>query len=176
MARGAAGGRLLRLRGAGRTMDAPEGLAEEVLAFAKKQMRHNAFQESLYDAAMAWAHAIDWRRERWLQALLVAHAVVWAVTLATRRRSSVQFVIFILTCTIVYMLERINAWCALHWREFSTQNYFDKNGVFAGVVVAMPLTLLLLFQLLNSLYLTSQLLVVQKRAELRGIVERKKDK
>ena len=40
---------------------------------------------------------------------------------------------------LVYNAERINSLAGRHWQQFARQNYFDGNGVFAGVLLGAPL-------------------------------------
>ena len=47
--------------------------------------------------------------------------------------------------------EDLNAYLATNWRSFSTQNYFDKNGVFVSVVFSGPMLAASMFLLLNAL-------------------------
>ena len=35
--------------------------------------------------------------------------------------------------------ERLNTYGAEHWREFATQNYFDRNGTFFSFMISAPL-------------------------------------
>ena len=69
--------------------------------------------------------------------------------------------------------ESFNSYGAKNWQAFSTQNYFDKNGVFASVIFSSPLLILGVGIMLNALYETSQMLVTVKRLEL-GIDKRGK--
>mmetsp|Transcript_13567 Transcript_13567/g.15763 ORF Transcript_13567/g.15763 Transcript_13567/m.15763 type:complete len:91 (+) Transcript_13567:265-537(+) len=77
---------------------------------------------------------------------------------------------------LVYMSELINAYCAVHWKKFSSQNYFDKHGVFTGLFWAAPLLILMMFQMLNALYQSSNMLVEVKVAELKEKRKQKKKK
>ena len=63
----------------------------------------------------------------------------------------------------VYASERLNAAAAARWRDFSTQNYFDRNGVFACVVWAAPLLLLAAALLVGFLGRAARLLVRARR-------------
>lgn len=46
-----------------------------------------------------------------------------------------------LAVALVYNAERINALAGRHWQRFARQDYFDKSGVFAGVLLGAPLLL-----------------------------------
>ncbi|CAE7674492.1 TMEM18 [Symbiodinium microadriaticum] len=84
-----------------------------------------------------------------------------------RKNVNIQTGIFLLVTILVAMSEFLNSYCADHWREFSSQNYFDKRGVFAGSIFAAPLLIIALFQLINFLIMSSSALVTAKRLELR---------
>jgi hypothetical protein len=59
----------------------------------------------------------------------------------------------------VYCSERLNALAGAHWQAFSTQDYFDKHGVFAAVLWCAPLVLLLTAMLVGFLVRAARLLV-----------------
>ena len=67
----------------------------------------------------------------------------------------------------IYAAERINVWAGQNWRSFSTQNYFDKSGVFIGVVYAAPLLAIMFLQLINAVWLCSSMLIEVKRMEIK---------
>ena len=98
---------------------------------------------------VAFSSAIDWK-ETWIVSLLSFHAVIFLLIILTRKRLGVQSAIFFFISIIVRMSERINSYCAIHWQEFSTQNYFDKNGLFAGVFLAAPLLMMCLLMLVSA--------------------------
>lgn len=59
----------------------------------------------------------------------------------------------------VYLAERLNTLAAANWERFATQNYFDKQGVFISTMWSMPLLLIGVVMLFQSLYSASSLLV-----------------
>lgn len=73
---------------------------------------------------------------------------------------------------IVRAAERLNDYGAKHWKEFATQNYFDRRGIFIGIMLCGPLLLDSFMMLFMFVIEASQLLVEVKREELR----RKKEK
>jgi hypothetical protein len=101
---------------------------------------------SAYEHWQAFSHAVNWQ-QTWIRMILSFHVGLYVLAYCTRQNVNIQSVIFFLIIIIVGFLERINNFCANNWRIFSDQNYFDKHGVFAGVVVAMPLLALGFFQL-----------------------------
>lgn len=99
--------------------------------------------------APAFTSAIDWN-EDWIRYLLAFHVILLVLTILFRKNVNFQTGIFFLITVLVSMSEYINAYCSEHWREFSSQDYFDKHGVFAGSVFAAPLLGIALFQLVSS--------------------------
>jgi hypothetical protein len=78
---------------------------------------------------------------------------------ATRHNNTAQIVLFVVLMAAVYLAERLNSLAAAHWERFSTQNYFDKQGVFVSTMWSMPLLLIGVVMLFQSLYNASSLLV-----------------
>ncbi len=39
----------------------------------------------------------------------------------------------------MFARRHINSFAALHWRQFSAVNYFDRHGIFISAVVSAPL-------------------------------------
>ena len=83
----------------------------------------------------------------------------FALQVATRRNNTAQMVLFVIIMAAVYMAERLNTIAAANWERFSTQNYFDKQGVFVSTMWSMPLLLIGVVMLFQSLYSASSLLV-----------------
>ncbi len=69
----------------------------------------------------------------------------------------------------VYCSERLNALAGAHWQAFSTQDYFDKGGVFAAVLWCAPLVLLLTAMLVGFLVRAARLLVRAAAYRLRAL-------
>lgn len=51
---------------------------------------------------------------------------------------------------MIYNAERLNAFAGRHWQRFARQNYFDKNGVFAGVLLGAPLIFIMFVILVST--------------------------
>ena len=126
-----------------------------------------------YDQAMGFYHAISWSEEKWLQALLATHVLTFLFILLGRRFYTLQVLVFLVMCGLVFMAERLNEIGRERWQEFSTQNYFDTHGVFMGVVFAAPMLLNLTLQLFITLGEASRLVIQVKRHEL-GIDKKQK--
>jgi Transmembrane protein 18 len=59
---------------------------------------------------------------------------------------------------LVYNAERINTLAGRHWQQFARQNYFDGNGVFAGVLLGAPLLTIMFVILVRHMLLRCALL------------------
>ena len=127
-------------------------------------------QPSFYNNMMGFYHAVDWR-EKWIQGILCFHVFYLLISFLTRKSPTVQFSLLIIICILIYFAETFNAYGSKHWNRFSTQDYFDSNGVFMSVIFSTPLLLIGVGIMLHALYDTSQMLVKVKRLEL-GIDKR----
>jgi len=145
---------------------------EDVSAAVLKSLAGAGGYSEPWDVAQGFVHAVSWEKETWLQALIAFHVLLWAIAFLSRHHSASQAVLFVVVSGLVASAETANRIAAKHWRRFSTQNYFDEHGVFAGVAFAGPLLLLLLLIMLNLVRLASNLLVDVKRRELRAKVKK----
>jgi transmembrane protein 18 len=102
-----------------------------------------------YQGWVAFSSAIDWK-ETWIVSLLTFHVLLFILIVVTRKRLGVQSCIFFFISILVRLAERINTYCSSHWQDFSTQNYFDKNGIFAGVLFSAPLLAMCLMMLVSN--------------------------
>ncbi|RYR08191.1 hypothetical protein Ahy_B05g075761 [Arachis hypogaea] len=119
-----------------------------------------------YDNFIGFFHAIDWK-EPWLIGLAGFHIVLLLVTIITRRKTNFQMCLFLLTLAGVYLAERLNTVLRMNWKSFSSQNYFDPNGLFMSVLWSGPLLIIAMIILINTLFSLCYLIVRWKRAELR---------
>lgn len=104
---------------------------------------------TLYEHTVAFGSAIDWS-EHWIRCLLAFHVLCLCVSILFRKNMDVQTVLFVILSALVYFAERINSYCSVNWRLFSKQNYFDKAGVFAGIVFSAPLLCICFIQLVSG--------------------------
>merc|ERR1711957_112774 len=79
---------------------------------------------------------------------------------------------------IVRVAERLDGIGSSRWKDFSTQNYFDKNGVFIGIMVCAPLLLVCLLVLVSIIWEAQQMLMDVKNMKMnpRKKQRQKKDK
>lgn len=146
------------------------GIASEILEMAQ-EANAGSGPQTPWEHVEAFTAAVDWS-ERWIQCLLGAHAALFLLTVLTLRLQNLQMALFLLICGVVALAEPLNSWAAANWQAFATQNYFDKHGVFASVMLCAPLLIVGFIQLLYFLYSASTLLVTVKREELRRKLRR----
>ena len=60
-------------------------------------------QRSFYDDAMGFFHAVAWREEKWLWAVIAFEILLLATILMTKSRWNVQVFLFSLTSALVYL-------------------------------------------------------------------------
>ena len=68
---------------------------------------------------------------------------------------------------LVRCSEWLNGLGAKHWQKFATQDYFDRRGIFTGIMLSGPLLLDSLMMLLFFVSEAAQLLVEVKTQELK---------
>lgn len=120
-------------------------LEGQVLDLMKKT---NKAPSDAWQSWMAFSSAINWN-ENWIRSLMVFYVFLFLVIILTRKRLGIQSCIFFFIAILVRLAETINTYCYNHWQDFSTQNYFDKNGLFAGTVYAAPLLTICLMMLVR---------------------------
>ena len=91
---------------------------------------------------------------------------MYACAYATTRSDTAQAAVFVATTALLYVARHLNRAAGAHWAGFSTQNYFDEQGLFAGVVWCAPLILLQTAMVVGFLVRAARLLVRVKRLEL----------
>ena len=97
----------------------------------------------------AFSAAVDWT-ETWIRCLVGLHLLCLVLAIGLRRNLDLQTGLFIVICGLVYFAESINGYCHQHWRSFARQNYFDRAGIFAGVMFSGPLLTVLLIQVVRN--------------------------
>jgi hypothetical protein len=136
-------------------------VGEELIRESSRKLRDAAGPDALrqaYELYRGFFEAVDWT-EPWLVAVLSLHAMLLLVAL-------------------VFIAERLNGLASAHWRAFSTQDYFDKEGVFTTTVFCVPLIAVLVVVLVNFLRLMASMMIQAKRAQLkqRARAEAKKER
>ena len=155
-------------------------VGEELIRESSRKLRDAAGPDALrqaYELYRGFFEAVDWT-EPWLVAVLSLHAMLLLVAVATRKSETAQMCVFALCAFLVFIAERLNGLASKHWRAFSTQDYFDKEGVFTTTVFCVPLIAVLVVVLVNFLRLMASMMIQAKRAQLkqRARAEAKKER
>ncbi|CAK4694210.1 hypothetical protein LEN26_006938 [Aphanomyces euteiches] len=121
-----------------------------------------------------WYEAVDWT-EPLIVGLIAFHLTLLVSVLLFRKAFWIQVALFLFICGTIFVSERLNALGQEHWRVFASQNYFDKNGVFMGILVAGPLLAVGFVQLVSNMHTMANLVVIVKRHELKQKKKTKDD-
>lgn len=109
--------------------------------------QENPYEQSFYNDAAGFVAAVNWQEDgHWLAIFPVIHVVYFSLVICFRRVEIIQLGIFFSICGLLFALEYVNVFLQDHWREFSTQNYFDSHGLFLGIMLAGPLLVIGFFQ------------------------------
>ncbi|CAE7263697.1 tmem18, partial [Symbiodinium pilosum] len=99
------------------------------------------YTQNFWEDVQAFAHAIDWRKDTWIWALFVVEFVDLLCIVASRRSWEKLSVIFMANTCCLAAAESLNRLAGQHWAFFSSQDYFDSAGVFASIMLGLPLLL-----------------------------------
>lgn len=136
----------------------------------------HAYTQSFTEDVQAFAHAVDWDKDRWIFGIFAIEALIYLFVLCSRKHTGRLCVIFMLNAFILVWAEKINSAAAEHWEKFSTQQYFDKSGVFASVIVGVPLIICQFLIVVLLLWEASKMVVKVKRVQIRKeLAEKKKE-
>ena len=124
--------------------------AEEHIHTLIKSVNSKLGPSSFYDHIESFASSITWS-ERWIQGVISFHILLLVVILLLRKNLELQFAVFLIICVMIYCSEYLNSLGAIHWKDFSTQNYFDRNGVFMSIFFAGPLLFIGFVQLVRHI-------------------------
>lgn len=105
-------------------------------------------------------------QEPWIRGLVAFHVALYACAYATTSSDAAQATLFVATSGLLYGSRWLNRLAGANWARFSTQNYFDTQGVFAGVLWCAPIIVLQTAMVLGFLWRAAKLLVRVKRLEL----------
>ena len=142
-----------------------EGMAEQVMGdIFQGQMGPQTPMEHL----QAFRAAIDWT-EPLIVGLLIFQLVMFACTVMVIKRSGTasRLGLLVFIAIVVRLAERINAYAGARWEDIATQNYFDTNGIFVLIFLAVPLVLDCVVMLVSFMREASSLLVEVKTRELK---------
>lgn len=117
----------------------------------------------------AFRSAITWS-ESFIQCLVVFQIFIFCLSIWVSRRDrglNVRVAVMVMIGIIVRSAEWMNRQGSMHWKRFCTQNYFDRRGIFMGVMVCAPLLFDCLIMLIFFVREAGILLVQVKRKEIR---------
>ncbi|KAG4380668.1 hypothetical protein GLYMA_16G216600v4 [Glycine max] len=114
--------------------------------------------------------------EPWVMRLPGFHVVLLLVTILSRKKTSFQMFLFLLTLVGVYLAESLNRFLGKNWKSFSSHNYFDPSGLFMSVLWSGPLLVISMIILINTLFSLCYLIVRWKIAELKHLARAARDK
>ena len=143
-----------------------EGIADGVL---KDIMGKQVGPQTPMEHFDAFKSAIRWG-EPFILGLIAFQIVIFLLCFWVSRKHSSTASRIVLMCFIgivVRLSERLNGLGARNWEAFATQNYFDRQGVFVGIMFCAPLLMDCFFMLTMFIREASQLVVDVKRMELK---------
>eukprot|EP00980_Cylindrotheca_fusiformis_P010099 scaffold2243_cov122-Cylindrotheca_fusiformis.AAC.15 len=144
-----------------------EGMADSVIGDIMKNQASGP--SSLWEHFQAFKSAITWS-ETFIQCLVAFQVFMFFSSLWVSRKDgslTTRVVLMVFIGTLVRSAEWLNDLGSKNWQKFSTQNYFDRRGIFFAVMVCGPLLLDCLMMLLLFVKEAGQLLVEVKRGEIR---------
>jgi hypothetical protein len=121
------------------------------------------------DHFQAFKSAITWS-EPFIYSLVAFQVVMFLLCLAVSRKGTgvtPRLSLMVFTGILVRSAEWLNGIGARNWEKYCTQNYFDKKGIFIGVMLCGPLLVNCLIMLMMFVREAGQLLVQVKTTELR---------
>lgn len=150
------------------------GMADSVMSDI---MSTQVGPETAKEHIQAFTAAITWD-EPFIRFLIAFHVLVIVVAVTLGRKGGIysRMGLMVFVGLIVRLAERLNAIGASRWREFSTQNYFDKNGIFMGITVCAPLLMVCLFMLVSIIREASNLLGDVTKMKMNSQVKQKQKK
>jgi hypothetical protein len=135
-------------------------------SIVKKELRTKNMSSGFWEGLMGFYHAVDWN-ESWIMSIIIFQLVLFSVVIYGRNKHALQLPMLFFICGAVLVSRHLNAIGAENWKHFSSQNYFDQNGIFVGAVFAGPLLVTGFVHLIFVLKTAANLLIVVKRAEFR---------
>jgi hypothetical protein len=151
------------------------GIADSVIG---NIMQSQVGPQTTMDHFQAFKSAITWS-EPLIYSLLIFQITMFLLCIwvsRPNRGSAPRIVLLVLIFVVVRSAEYLNGWGARNWESFCTQNYFDRKGIFVGIMLCGPLLMDCFLLLLMFLREASQLLIKVKRRELRKGKEPEKKK
>lgn len=149
--------------------DIADGVTKEIMA-------GQAQPEGLAEHFAAFRSAINWS-EKFVLVLIAFQVVMFFLCLYVSQRDRAlapKLIVMTFIFVVVRSAEWLNSLGEEHWESFATQDYFDKRGLFVGVMLCGPLMLDVLIMLFFFIREASSLLVQVKRTEIQRKKKSKK--
>eukprot|EP00586_Coscinodiscus_wailesii_P021151 CAMPEP_0172498652 /NCGR_PEP_ID=MMETSP1066-20121228/115292_1 /TAXON_ID=671091 /ORGANISM="Coscinodiscus wailesii, Strain CCMP2513" /LENGTH=251 /DNA_ID=CAMNT_0013272017 /DNA_START=78 /DNA_END=833 /DNA_ORIENTATION=+ len=147
------------------------GMTEDVL---KDIFSKNVGPQTAREHFDAFKTAINWS-EPFVLGLICFDLAVICATVAAIMSGNFNFRVFLLVtiCGVVYSAEWFNSYGRGNWESFASQDYFDKQGVFIGIMLCAPLLVCSFCMLVSFIRESFKLLVQVKRMEIEAKKKRK---
>lgn len=126
----------------------------------------------------AFRSAINWS-EKLIIGLIGFQIVMFCLCLYFSQKDrglAPRVTLLVVIGIVVRSAEWLNARGEEHWESFATQDYFDKRGIFVGIMLSGPLLLDVLMMLILFIREAALLLVQVKRTEFRKKKRNQTDK
>jgi hypothetical protein len=130
--------------------------------------------QNLVEHFQAFRSAINWS-EKFVLGLIAFQIVMFFLCIYVSRKDrglAPRLTLLVIIAIVIKSAEWLNAMGEEHWESFASQDYFDKRGVFVGIMLSGPLLFDSLLMLVFFMREASLLLVEVKRTE----IQRKKEK
>jgi hypothetical protein len=121
------------------------------------------------DHFQAFKSAITWS-EPFIYSLVAFQVVIFLLCLVVSRKGTgvaPRLTIMVFIGILVRSAEWLNGIGARNWEKCCTQNYFDRKGIFIGIMLCGPLLVNCLMLLMMFVREAGQLLVNLKTTELK---------
>ncbi len=126
-----------------------------------------AIPNTFLENVEAFYEAITWRDD-FIIIILIIHLIFLILIIITRKIWQAQLSLLI-TCAILTMsAEYINIYGNKNWKLLHvSQNYFDEQGIFIGVIYCAPLLFLSFIIVIQNVYYASSLLIDVKTKQFK---------
>ena len=166
------------MAGMARTSPPPGWSTEDVLNLARKeamsQGRVLQTRFGFWDNVLGFYHAVNWSGDKWIFLFTALQFIALASVVYVRNGSAQsQGSVFIFWVSVCMCASPLNSWGDKNWRGFSTQNYFDKNGVFISSLFTAPFMIVLILQLILIARHLSNLAVAAGKLKVKAFAREK---
>jgi transmembrane protein 18 len=147
--------------------------AVEFFASFLNQTKSVNYHDSFLNSTYEFISVINWKQDIWISILLLIHLILFLFVFLNRNNHNLQFIILIFITILILNSENLNTLLSKNHESFSSQNYFDKSGIFIGIFLSGPLILISLFIIVYTLKVVAQLLVTVKKNQIKQEMKKK---